>query len=82
LTWDNKVFNADQALTIKEAMRAHTIDAAYASFDENIKGSLEPGKIADLVVWTEDLYALEWQQLFKTTVDLTIVGGKIVYQKP
>jgi hypothetical protein len=81
LTWTNKVFGGDQAMTIKEAMRAHTIGAAYASFDEDITGSLEPGKMADVVVWTQDPYALKWQQIFEMTVDLTMVGGKIVYQK-
>jgi len=66
---------------VYEAMCAHTVTSAYALFQEEIKGSLEPGKMADLSVWTEDPYTLAWQQLHNTTIDLTMVGGKVVYQK-
>jgi len=62
-------------------MRAHTVTSAYALFQEKVKGSLEPGKMADLIVWTEDPYALSWQQMVNTTIDLTMVGGKVAYQK-
>jgi len=81
VTGSNQVIAPDQCLTIKEAMRAHTVTSAYALFQEKIKGSLEPGKMADLIVWTEDPYTLSWQQLYNTTIDLTMVGGKVVYQK-
>ena len=81
MTLTNKVMGANQAMTIKEAMRAHTITAAYAGFEEKIKGSLEPGKLADVAVWTQDPYTMMPEQLFNSTIDLTMVGGKIVYQK-
>ena len=81
LTLSNKLMGANQAMTIKEALRAHTITAAYAGFEEKIKGSLEPGKLADLVVWTQDPYAMNPGQLLAATLDLTMVGGKMVYQK-
>jgi predicted amidohydrolase YtcJ len=81
LTATNKVLGPEQIITIKEAMRAHTMGSAYATFEEKLKGSLEPGKMADLIVWTEDPYGLPWQQLYQTTIDLTIVGGKTAYQK-
>ncbi len=81
VTASNQILAPDQALTIKEALRAHTATSAYALFQEKIKGSLEPGKMADAIVWTEDPYALSWQQLYNTTIDLTMVGGKVVYQK-
>ena len=55
--------------------------AAYAAHEEKIKGSLEPGKLADVCVWTEDPYTLPVQRLHNTTIDLTMVGGMIVYQK-
>ena len=70
-----------QAVTIKEALRAHTMGAAYAAHEEQIKGSLESGKFADVNVWTEDPYSLPVGRLYNTTIDLTMVGGKIVYQK-
>jgi predicted amidohydrolase YtcJ len=81
LTLTNRVLGANHKMTIKEALRAHTITAAYAAFEEKIKGSLEPGKLADLIVWTQDPYTMMPEQLFNSTVDLTMVGGKIVYQK-
>ncbi|MBM3130317.1 MAG: amidohydrolase [Chloroflexi bacterium] len=81
VTGSNQVIAPDQCLTFKEAIRAHTVTSAYALFQEKIKGSLEPGKMADVIVWTEDPYALAWQQLYNTTIELTMVGGKVVYQK-
>jgi predicted amidohydrolase YtcJ len=81
-TATNQVLGGDQALTIEEALRAHTIVAAYAGHEEGIKGSLEPGKLADLVVWTEDPYSMYIRDLQYATVDLTMVGGSAVYQGP
>lgn len=75
------VIGPEQRLTIDEAMRAYTMGGAYADFEEHIKGSLEPGKFADLVVWTEDPYVLLPEDLFNNTVDMTMVGGKIVYER-
>ncbi len=80
LTFNKNVVGPDQCLTFSEALRAHTIEAAYASHEENIKGSLEPGKLADLVVWNEDPARLRIGELFNTTtVSMTMVGGKVVY---
>ncbi len=81
LPYSNKIIGPEQRLTIQEALRAHTIGAAYAAHEEKIKGSLEPGKFADVTVWTEDPYTLPLQRLYNATVDLTMVGGKIIYQK-
>lgn len=65
----------------EEAMKAPTIGAAYAAHEEKIKGSIEPGKMADLAVWTKDPYIQPQQQLHGATIDLTMVGGKVVYQR-
>jgi predicted amidohydrolase YtcJ len=81
LPYSGTVIGPGQRLTIHEALRAHTTGAAYAVHEEKIKGSLEPGKLADLCVWTEDPYTLPLQRLYNTTTDLTMVGGLIVYQR-
>jgi predicted amidohydrolase YtcJ len=81
LTSSDKVIGPGQRLSIHEALRAHTLGAAYAAHEEKVKGSLEPGKLADLIVWAEDPYTLPLQRLYNATIDLTMVGGKIVYQK-
>ena len=81
LTLTNKPVSPEQAMTIDEAMYAHTMGGAYADFAESKKGSLEPGKFADLIVWHDDPYALKPADLLKSTIDLTMVSGKAVYQK-
>ena len=71
----------DQALTFTEALRAHTIEGAYSAHQEQVLGSLETGKFADLVVWAQDPSQQTLQELaLTTTVDLTMVGGRVVYQ--
>jgi predicted amidohydrolase YtcJ len=81
LTLTNKPVSPEQAMTIEEAMYAHTMGGAYADFAESKKGSLEPGKFADLAVWNDDPYTLKPADLLKVTIDLTMVGGKVVYEK-
>ena len=75
-----KPVSPEQALTIEEAMYAHTMAGAYADFAENKKGSLEPGKLADLIVWHDNPYTVATEDILKLTVDLTMVGGKVVHQ--
>ena len=72
---------AEQCLTIQEALRAHTMGAAYAAHEESIKGSIEPGKLADVVVWPADPYTVPLNELWQTPIDMTIVGGEIVFQR-
>jgi predicted amidohydrolase YtcJ len=75
-----KPVSPNQALTIEEAMYAHTMGGAYADFAETKKGSLEPGKFADLVVWHDNPYTIATEDILKLTADLTMVGGKVVHQ--
>jgi predicted amidohydrolase YtcJ len=75
-----KPISPDQALTIEEAMVAHTMGGAYADFAENKKGSLEPGKFADLIVWHDNPFTVAPADLLNLTVDLTMVGGKVLHQ--
>jgi hypothetical protein len=70
----------EQALTIDEAMYAHTMVGAYADFAENKKGSLEMGKFADLAVWHDNPYTVATEDLPNLTIDLTMVGGKVLHQ--
>ena len=70
----------EQAMTIQEALRAHTMGSAIAGKEEQDKGSLEPGKLADLAVWKQDLTTLKPADLMRAAVDMTLVGGKVVYQ--
>ena len=80
VTGTNVPVSPDEALTIEEALYAHTMMGAYADFAENKKGSLEVGKFADLAVWHDDPTIATPTELFYITIDMTMVGGKIVYQ--
>lgn len=71
----------EQKITVAEAIKAYTLDSAYAAFDENIKGSIEAGKLADFVVLSDDILSIPPEQIEKTEVLWTIVGGRIVYEK-
>jgi len=74
-------FDPDQKLTRVEALRTMTLDAAYGSFAEKERGSIEVGKLADLVVLSQDILAVPDDALMRTAVELTIVGGRVVYEK-
>jgi len=69
-----------QKIKVEEALRAYTIDAAYASFDEGIKGSIERGKLADLVLIDRDLTRIPPATIRDAKILATIVGGRIVYE--
>ena len=71
----------DQAVSVQEALYAHTMGSAYAAFEEDIKGSIEPGKYADMVIWSDDLYSIEPNSLKDLYVISTIVAGN-VYNNP
>lgn len=72
-------YRPSEALTREQAVTAYTLTAAYAEFAEKDKGSLEPGKLADLAVLSQDIFRMPAQDLPTTESVLTIVGGKIVY---
>jgi hypothetical protein len=81
-TLSKQVIGPEQRMTFEEALRGHTMGGAYAAFEEKEKGSLEPGKVADLVIWTDDPASMSPEELWRATVDLTMLGGQVVYQKP
>jgi predicted amidohydrolase YtcJ len=75
---DGKVWGARQKITVDEAIRCYTRHAAFASFDEGRKGSIEPGKLADLVVLGADPYTTDPERLSSIPVERTMVGGRWV----
>jgi predicted amidohydrolase YtcJ len=78
---DGTIFFPDQKMTRKEALRSYTINNAYAAFEEKIKGSITPGKLADITVLSGDIMTIPDEEILDTEVLYTIVGGKIMYQK-
>jgi len=72
-------FYPEQSMTREEALRARTIDAAYAAFEEDVKGSLEVGKLADVTVLSQDILTIPKEEIADTDVLYTIVGGKVRY---
>ncbi|MFC1500271.1 amidohydrolase [Candidatus Zixiibacteriota bacterium] len=81
LCWDGSIFYPDQKMTREEALRSYTLNNAYAAFEEHLKGSLEPGKLADIVVLSRDIMTIEETEIPDTVVDLTIIGGEIRYTR-
>ena len=77
--WPAGGWYPDQKLTLAEAIRGFTSDAAYAAFEESSRGTIEAGKLADLTIVEGELYAMPQSELFKAKVRYTVVGGEIVY---
>jgi hypothetical protein len=80
MTLMKKPVSPEQAMTMDEALYAHTMGGAYADFAEQKKGSLEPGKFADLIAWHDNPYTAAVEDIRKLTIDLTLVGGKVVHE--
>jgi predicted amidohydrolase YtcJ len=84
--WLNVMFatmhadNPSEALTVEQAVTAYTRGSAYAEFQEEEKGTLAPGMLADLAVLSQDVFTVPPQELPKTESVLTMIGGKIVYE--
>ena len=76
-----RVFGADEAISIEEAIAGYTIKGAYLGFEEDIKGSLEPGKLADMVVLSDDILTIDPEEIMDIEIEQTYVGGELVYQK-
>jgi predicted amidohydrolase YtcJ len=72
---------SDQRMTREEALRSWTIEGAYAAFEEKTKGSLTPGKVADFVMLSDDVMRIPAEQIWKTRVAMTVLGGEIVYSQ-
>ncbi len=78
---DGSVFVPDQRMTRQEALRSYTIENAYAAFEEDLKGSLTPGKLADVTVLDRDILTVAEEEIPATQVLYTIVGGVVVFRR-
>jgi predicted amidohydrolase YtcJ len=74
-------FFPEERITVDEALRAYTIDAAFSSGEEKSKGSLETGKLADLTVLSRDPRTVSPNEIKNITVEMTIIGGRVAYSK-
>src|SRR5579864_6449957 len=78
--WDGKTWGANQRISVEEALRVNTINGAYNSHEEAIKGSITPGKLADFVVLSDDLFTVDKEKIKDLQIVRTVVGGTTVYQ--
>ena len=80
-TIEGTVLNPEQRITRAEALRMWTLNGAYLSFEEKIKGSIEPGKLADMVVITKDYLSCPVDEIKNIDALLTIVDGNVAYRR-
>ena len=78
--WDGKLWGANQRITVADAIRVNTLHGAYASKEENLKGSITPGKLADFVMLSEDPHTIDPGKIKDITIARTVVGGSTVYE--
>ena len=71
----------EQKITIEEAIRAYTSGSAFAEFQDQEKGTIEAGKLADFVIWSDDILRIAPEKLPEVRADITVVGGRIVYER-
>jgi predicted amidohydrolase YtcJ len=79
--WNGEVWGANQRITVDEALQVNTINGAYNSQEESIKGSITPGKVADFVMLTEDPHTVDAEKIKDIEIVRTVVSGTTVYQK-
>ena len=78
---EGKTWGANQKISIDDAIKICTVNGAYASFEENVKGSITAGKLADFVILGQDLYTADPDGIKETPIVRTVVGGNTVYSK-
>ena len=71
----------EQKITVEEAVRAFTVGSAYAEFAESVKGTITPGKLADLVILDRDIFQIDPAEIEKVKVRMTVMDGRVVYEK-
>jgi predicted amidohydrolase YtcJ len=78
---DGSIFFPEQRMTRQQALESYTINPAYAAFEEDIKGTLTPGRLADITVFSTDIMTIPEDEILSTEIAYTIIGGKIKFQK-
>jgi predicted amidohydrolase YtcJ len=78
---NSKGWVPEQKISVEETVRAYTLGSAYAEFQENVKGSITPGKLADLVILSRDIFKIDPKEIEKVKVELTMVDGRVVYEQ-
>ena len=78
--WDGKTWGANQRITVDDALRVMTINGAYASHEESIKGSISEGKLADFVMLAEDPHTVSPERIKDIEIVRTVAGGETTYQ--
>lgn len=74
-------FEPEQVMTREQALHSYTLDAAFGAFEEKSKGSIEVGKLADFTIFSKDIMTAPEEEILKTEVIMTIIGGKVVFEK-
>jgi predicted amidohydrolase YtcJ len=70
---------SEERLTVEEALKTYTVNAAYASFEESEKGTIDVGKLADLTILSDDLFTIPRDQIKNVVAEMTVLNGKVVY---
>jgi predicted amidohydrolase YtcJ len=78
--WNGEIWGENQRVSVDEALRISTLNGAYASHEETIKGSITPGKLGDFVVLSDDLHTVDKQKIKDIKVVRTVVGGTSVFK--
>ncbi len=71
----------EQCISVEEAIKAYTINNAFAAFEDDLRGSLEEGKLADITVFDRNMLEIPKEEILKVEVEYTIIDGKIVFEK-
>ena len=77
---DGNIFQPEQRLTREQALRSYTINNAFAAFEEDLKGSITPGKLADITVLSKDIMTVPEDEIVEAEIVYTIIGGKVLYK--
>ena len=78
---NSKGWVPEQKISVEETVRAYTYGSAYAEFQENVKGTITPGKLADLVILSRDIFRIDPEEIENVGVVLTMVDGRVVYER-